>query len=258
MATTIFEDKLSEYIGIAQKASHGLYISNGVYHQNLENVEINYFIEAVLTAQKMFDVALDNQSKLITIEGSKMEQKAFWNGLKRQKDRFDGITKVELDLKSNKNNVAEIIAEYKNNNQQVIVQLGKAIAYNLVDLPVVFFAIVGDTKKQADFRALALELKRVCLASPEDIDVEKLLAAQRNIASEEEILSWFTLKANQTLKQKAQAELARNEEKNRIASEKQRAIDEANDQVRQAEIEAKKAQKDALRLMEEMKKKYGL
>ena len=85
MATTLFEDKLNEYLGIAEKVATGYYISNGMYHQNLEKVDVNKFIIAVKTIREMFRVALEIQADLMVNSDKTFGKEAFWNDLKRRK-----------------------------------------------------------------------------------------------------------------------------------------------------------------------------
>jgi len=257
MATTLFEDKISEFLGIAEKASHGYYISNGVYHQNLENVNIDDFVIAVKTVKKMFQIAVDKKLNLIAQEDKSFGKEAFWNNLKRQQKRFEDIENNQLEIQSNKNNVAEILENIAVENQQVILQLKKAVEYNLTTLPVVFFRIQENQDKVDTFQELQAHLHEAYLKHNSEIpNVNYYL--QIEIADEEEILSWFT-KKEEIL---AQEKEARNQElegnKKLSENEKQAALDDANKEVETQMAAAKKAQEDALKLMAEMQKKYGL
>lgn len=257
MATTLFEDKLSEYLGIADKASHGYYISNGVYHQNLEKVDVNKFVIAVKSAKKMFKVAFENQENLITQEDKLFGNEAFWNGLKNQQKRFDSIKKYQLGLEGNKNNVVEIVDEVQKGNQQVIKQLKNAIEYHLTILPLLFFRIFKNKEKVAFFEELQSQLIDAYLlhnVAPAKVDFN----ISPEIPSNEEILSWFTSKEEIAIQNKAAKEKQFSDDKTSIENEKQNALDEANKQIELANAQAKKAQEDALKMMAEMQKKYGL
>ncbi|QNM84566.1 hypothetical protein H9W90_10195 [Polaribacter pectinis] len=257
MATTLFEDKISEYLGIAQKTSHGYYISNGVYHQNLEKVDVNAFIIAVKTAIMMFKVAFYNKENLITEKDKLYSQEGFWNNLKRQQDRFEGIEKYQLDLEANNNNVKEIIYEVSKNNQQVKAQLKKAVEGSLTMLPMLFFRILEKEDKVLFFNDLQSQLIDVYNSYNDAIvDVDFNLAIE--IPNNEEILSWFTAKETAAAEKKQQKEQKLIDDKALIEEEKNKAINQANNQIAEAQAAAKKAQEDALKLMAEMQKKYGL
>ncbi|MDO1500324.1 hypothetical protein Q2T40_09300 [Winogradskyella maritima] len=255
MATTVFEDKLREYISNVEKVSHGYYISNGVYHQNLEPVDINYFVNAVRTCKAMFSAAFDNRESLIAKNTIKNE--AFWNDLKRQKKRFDSIMLQQLEYDSIKNNADEIIAEINSGNQQVAAQLQKASDYNLLKLPIVFFKIKNENEKVSGFIDLYNRLAEhgnfEAIKSVEDIDI-----VENNISSQDEILSWFSSKEEFKLEEKQKQDLQIITDKNAIETERQNAISAANSEAQKAMEEAKRAQEEVLKLMEEMQKKYGL
>lgn len=260
MATTLFEDKLSDYLAIADKASHGYYISNGVYHQNLEKIDIDDFVIAVMTVQKMLNVAFQNQTNLMSNTESKISNPAFWNNLKRQKLRFDSIAEHQLNLASNHNNVTEIISEVQNNNEQVITQLKKAEDYNLLLLPIVFLNILGEDAKATEFENLRQKLVNTDILNRDkiksvDLDISSVTY---QIVDDKEVLSWFSAKEDMISAKKQEAKQQLANSKAQIEQEKQDAIDNANKETEKAMEEAKKVQEDALKLMAEMQKKYGL
>ncbi|WP_435414530.1 hypothetical protein [Polaribacter aestuariivivens] len=257
MTTTIFEDKLKAFLGLAEKASHGYYISNGVYHQNLEKVDVNAFIEAVKNLDKMFAVAFENKIILTADDSKHFAKDAFWNDLKRQKQRFDSIHENQLDVTSNKNNVAEILEEVEKGNPQVKAQLKKAVEGNLTILPMLFFRILNEEEKVSAFNQLQSKLIDAYYVDNDTIaDVNFDLAI--NIADEKEIMSWFITKEELNAQKKQEAGTQFKNDQEEIEKEKQEAIDAANKEAEAQMAAAKKAQEDALKLMAEMQKKYGL
>lgn len=257
MATTLFEDRLSEYLGIAEKVATGYYISNGMYHQNLEKVDVNEFIIAVKTIRKMFRVALEIQADLMIENDTIFGKEAFWNDLKRRKKRFESIEENQLNLLSNKNNVDEIIEEVNNGNQQVIHQLKKAVEYNLTVLPLLYFRIFDKEEKVVYFDELQsklIDLYHLNNSTFSTMDFNLSLEIPNN----NEIKSWFTSKEKIALQSKKAKEKQFLDDKKSIENEKQKALDEANAATEKIMAEAKKAQEDALKMMAEMQKKYGL
>lgn len=257
MATIVFEDKLSECLGLVEKASHGYYISNGVYHQNLEKVDVNAFIKAVKTTKKMLEVAFENQSRLMQQHDKSFAHEAFWNNLKRQQKRFDAVGKSQLDTVSNKNNVSEISEEVYKKNQQVISQLKNAVEYNLTQLPVLFFTALNQEDKvrfYEDLQSNLLDLYHQNNPSFELIEAD----FTQEIPDENEILSWFITKDELVAQEKSNAEKEFENNQKEIEEEKQKALADANKQAELAMAEAKKRQEEALKMMAELQKKHGL
>jgi hypothetical protein len=257
MATTLFEDKLSEYLAIVEKAGNGYYISNGMYHQNLEKVDVNEFIIAVKTVRKMFKVVLKVQADLSTKSDTVFGKEAFWNGLKRQKKRFESIEENQLNLISNRNNVLEITNEVHKGNQQVINHLKRAVEYNLTVLPLLFFRIFDNEEKVVYFDDLQSQIINLYHLNNSSFSSSNFNLSLE-MPNDNDIKSWFTSKENKVLEQKEQQKQDLLDNKSSIEKEKQEAINEANAATEKIMAEAKKAQEDALKMMAEMQKKYGL
>lgn len=257
MARLPFEDKLSSFLEIAEKASHGYYIANGVFHQNIDTVNTNDFIVAVRTIQQMFETAEKNKGALIQDTESATAKISFWNDLERAKNRFENIGKSQLAYTSIKNNLDEIAFEVKSNNPQVREQLKKAVENNYSSLPILYYKCRKNDKDADRFLPLVAQLTSI-YESYNDPAEDVHYDLEVPIADKKEILSWFTDKDLLLQREKDKKLVSLKIEQSDAADAKANAITDANNQIEQAKAVADKAKADALKLMEEMQKKYGL